>query len=602
MNHLSNIVKHIFDSLKGVPFLIALIVISVLIPSFAGSETRIEIDPRIQIAHSYDDNIALEHENAKADQITTLSPQLLISWHAPQTDLEFEYAPDWVNYHTYTERNSLQHNGGLTFQHRWSEYTDFDFRDAFNTTDNFLDVPVVSNWHLPEARGIYYTNNTTAQLNYRFGQESSIAVGYNYRFLINEDTSLLSENGTAAPDDTVRHGPFANLNYQFNIRNSLVLEYSYVRNLYKRPDRVISNQVPSDNAEEDDTASDIENADDDAPDQEDDTASDVESADDDAPDQEDDTASDVESADDDVPDQEDDTASDVENADDDAPDQEDEAASDQDDNEPEIDGDAAPEPANDVESNRDFDDQTLTIQYIHRFDRHVECNLRQRIFIHHMVVSDRSSEDYQVYDSTVGLDYQFTRHTGITLEAGYSRQQGDPSNTSEGMLFNGSIDHQLKHGSMTLAARNGWNADSPQDSTLEEDTGEFTRYWSIQGNIEYQPWENVQTYAGLFYRNNTSSTAATRETWQADCGADIGIAAWLALALNYNHQFRMAEQTEQTIDGDCTLNINALPWLVIGLNYQYRNNISDIPENQYVDNRFTINLSAARTQPYFWNF
>ena len=95
---------------------------------------------------------------------------------------------------------------------------------------------------------------------------------------------------------------------------------------------------------------------------------------------------------------------------------------------------------------------------------------------------------------------------------------------------------------------------------------------------------------------------ASGETWQADCGADIGIATWLELSLNYNHQFRMEEQTEQTLNGDCTLNRNALPWLVIGLNYQYRNNISDIPENQSVDNRFTINLSAARTQPYFGNF
>ena len=598
--------------------MIALTVISALIPSFAHSKTRIEIDPRIQIAHSYDDNIALEHENAKADQITTLSPQLLLSWHAPHTDLELEYAPGWVNYQTYTERNYLQHNGSLTFRHRLTQNLDFDFIDDFNTTDNFMNVPVVSNWYLPETRGIYHTNNTTAQLNYRFGQENRINVGYNYRFLINEDTSLISGNVTAAPDDTVRHGPFANLNYQFNIRNSLVLEYSYVRNLYKRPDRVISNQTSdtvSDEAEDDsvsdleddtapdqenDTASDVENADDDASDQEDDSASDVENADDDASDQEDDSASDVENADDDASDQEDDSASDVENADNDASDQEDGSASDVEN--ADNDEDAALEPANDVESDRDFDDHTLTIQYIHRFNRHIESNIQQRIFIHSMVVSDRSSEDYQVYDTTVGLDYQFSRHTGFTLDAGYSKQQGDPSNTSEGMLFNGSIDHQLRHGSMSLAARNGWNADSPEESALEEDTGEFTRYWGIQGNINYQPWENVETYAGLFYRNNTSSSSAKSETWQANCGADIGIATWLALSLNYNHLFRMEEQTEQTLNGDCTLNINALPWLVIGLNYQYRNNISDIPENQYVDNRFTINLSAARTQPYFWNY
>jgi len=640
MNHFSNIFKYIFDSLKWVSFLVALIVTSAFMPSLACSQTRIEIDQRIQISHSYDDNIALEHKDAKSDQITTVSPQLLISWHAPQTDIEFEYAPSWVNYQTYTERNYLQHNGGLSFKHRLTEHTDFDFQDNFNTTDNFLDVPVVSNWHLPEARGIYYTNNTTAQLNHRFGQENRINAGYNYRFLINKDASLLSANRAAAPpDDTVRHGPFAKLNYQFNIRNSLVLEYRYVRNLYKRSDAVMSSQASdtaSDDAEDDSEKDGSASTDDEEPEQEDaaamdqividrdifndDKVPDQEDAsamdnividrdifNDDASNQGDNTASDEENTDkelivnDDASDQKEDTASDEENTrkelivNDDASDQEDDTAS-------AADEDAAPEPADEVASDRDFDDQTLTIGYIYRFDRHISSNIKQRIFIHRMVVSDRSSEDYQVYDTTVGLDYQISRHTGFSLEAGYSKQQGDSSHTSEGMLFNGSINHKLKHGGMSLAARNGWNADSPQESSLEEDTGEFTRYWGIEGNVNYQPWENVATNAGLFYRNDTGSSSTASETWQASCGADIGIATWLALSLNYNHQFRVEEQTDQTLAGDCTLNINALPWLVVGLNYQYSSSISDIPENQYVDNRFTINLSAARTQPYFWNF
>jgi len=563
MNHISNIVKNLFDHMKKPAFRIVLVVISVLMPSLVQCKTRIEIDPGIQIAHSYDDNIALEHENAKADQITTLSPKLLISWHAPHTELEFDLAPVWVNYQTYTERNYLQHNGGMTLRHRLTQNSDFEFLDDFNTTDDFLNVPVVSNWHLPQARGVYYTNNTTAQLNYRFGQEKSINAGYNYRFLINEDTSLLSENGTTAPDDTVRHGPFANLNYQFDIRNGLVLEYRYIRNLYKRADTIFTTQASDATSDETEENSVSAN--------------------------EDDTASVEEGG----------TATDAENDDANVSDPNNSVLPG---NESDNDENTAPEPANDVESNRDFDDQTLTIQYNYRFDRHIKSHLKQQIYLHRMVVSDRSSEDYQVYDTTVGLDYQFSRHTGFFLEAGYSKQQGDPSHTSEGMLFSGSIDHQLRHGSMSLAARNGWNADSPQESTLEEDTGAFTRYWSIQGNINYQPWQNVETYAGMFYRNNTSSSATTRETWQANCGADIGITAWLALSLDYDHQFRMDEHEEQTINGDCTLNINALPWLVIGLNYQYRSSISDIPENQYVDNRFGINLSAARTQPYFWNF
>ncbi|MDM8541773.1 hypothetical protein QUF90_11855 [Desulfococcaceae bacterium HSG9] len=655
-------------------------------PSFVCSATRIEIDPRIQISHSYDDNIALEHENAKSDQITTLSPQLLISWHAPQTDLEFEYAPSWMSYQTYTERNYLQHNGNLSFKHRFNKHTDFDFQDQVNTTDNFLDVPVVSNWDIPEARGVYYTNNTTAQMNHRFGQKNSINAGYNYRVLINKDVSLLSAK-TTAPDDTVRHGPFAKLNYQFNIQNSLVLEYSYVRNLHKRSDAVISNRAfdtASDDTE-DDSEKDGISDDDEEPEQEDasamdnividrdifndDEVSEQEDAsamdnividrdifNDNASNQEDTTVSDEENTDkelivnNDASGQEDDTVSDEENTDkelivnDDASDQEDGTASDKE-NADADDEDAASETADEVASDKDFDDQTLTIGYIYRFDRHIESNIKQRIFIHRMVVSDRSSEDYQVYDTTVGLDYTFSRHTKFSLEAGYSRQQGDSSHTSEGMLFNSSINHQRKHGSMSLAVQNGWDAespqeysleedtneftrywgiegninyqpwqnvetragsfyraDSPQESSFEEDTDEFTRYWGIEGNINYQPWQNVETRAGLFYRNDTGSSSTSSETWQANCGADIGIATWMALSLNYNHQFRIEEQEDQTIDGDCTLNINALPWLVVGLNYQYSSSISDIPENQYVDNRFTLNLSAARTQPYFWNF
>ncbi len=542
-----------FDRITRPVVIFASVMIILLTGALAYSGTRIEIQPGVQIAYSYDDNITLEHKNPQSDQIIFLAPQLLISWRAAKTDIELEYNPTWVNYQTFNERNYLQHNGDLTLWQGLAKHLDFNARNNLATTDDFLELPVVSNWHLPQSRGIYYTNSTTAELNYQFGEHDHIVTGYNYRLLVNEDTSLATANATSPPDDTIRHGPFARLNYQFDIRNQAALEYRYVRNIYKPSNNAVSNQTS------DAELSSNENG----------TAVDPDDADGASP-----TETNETSANDDTI--EDELSSEGE--------------------------EVIPQTANDDESDNDFDDQTLTLQYTHHFNRHVKTHLNQRISIHRMVVSERSSEDYEVYDSTVGLDYQFSRHTGVALETGFSKQQGDPAHTSQGVLFNGSINHQFRHGSASLGARNGWNADSPLESTLEEDTSEFTRYWSIQADIQYQPWENVQTQGGLFYRNNTSGSSSARETWRANAGAQIGIAPWLGLELEYNHQFILDEQTEQTLDGDCTLNIAAAPWLIVGLNYHYRNQKSDTPENEYTDNRFTIDLSATPTRPYFWTF
>ncbi len=365
---------------------------------------------------------------------------------------------------------------------------------------------------------------------------------------------MVSANEISPPDDTIRHGPFARLNYQFDIRNQAALEYRYVRNIYKPSDNPDSNQTSDAelSSNENETAVDAGDSDESLPTE----------------------TSETSASDDKI---EEDLSS-------------------------EGGEEVVPQSVNNDESDKDFDDQTLILQYTHHFNRHVKTHLKQRISIHRMVVSERSSEDYEVYDSTVGLDYQFSRHTGVALETGFSKQQGDPAHTSQGMLLNGSINHQFRHGSASLGARNGWNADSPLESTLEEDTSEFTRYWGIQADIQYQPWENVQTQGGLFYRNNTSGSSSARETWRANAGAQIGIAPWLGLELEYNHQFILDEQTEQTLDGDCTLKIAAAPWLIVGLNYHYRNQKSDTPENEYTDNRFTIDLSATPTRPYFWTF
>lgn len=200
-----------------------------LISSPAMCEYRIELIPTLVIGQEYDDNIDLESENEKSDYITTVSPQIKLNINSGTNGLNLGYSPTWVWYHEYTENDTVRHNANLHFWQELAEHLRFDFNETYMRSEETSEEVFVTGREPQRVRHTrdytYERNRTSASLDYQFGPENHLIIGYSYELVENEDPSL---------DDTTEYGPYGMLYYWFNIRNGIELGYRFTRDEFER--------------------------------------------------------------------------------------------------------------------------------------------------------------------------------------------------------------------------------------------------------------------------------------------------------------------------------------------------------------------------------
>jgi uncharacterized protein (PEP-CTERM system associated) len=200
-----------------------------LISSPAMCEYRIELIPTLVIGQEYDDNIDLESENEKSDYITTVSPQIQLNINSGTNGLNLGYSPTWVWYHEYTENDTVRHNANLHFWQELAEHLRFDFNETYMRSEEPSEEVFVTGREPQRVRHTrdytYERNRTSASLDYQFGPENHLIIGYSHELVENEDPSL---------DDTTEYGPYGMLYYWFNIRNGIELGYRFTRDEFER--------------------------------------------------------------------------------------------------------------------------------------------------------------------------------------------------------------------------------------------------------------------------------------------------------------------------------------------------------------------------------
>ncbi len=184
---------------------------------------RVKITPKISIRGEYDDNIFLYRNNKKGDFITTVSPGIMMSFDSGRNGLELEYTFGWVRYNKYSENDFVRHNGRLKFWQRLSR------RLTFNLSDNYLKsndlfgeelAPDLRSQRIRHTPTPYQRNDFDASLDYHFGPESRLSVGYRHAFLDNQDPSL---------EDVTEQSPYVRLSYWFHKKDGFEFEYKYRR-------------------------------------------------------------------------------------------------------------------------------------------------------------------------------------------------------------------------------------------------------------------------------------------------------------------------------------------------------------------------------------
>ena len=209
--------------------LAAMVCILVVSPSAMG-KGRIEITPMVTISEVYDDNIFLDKENTKSDYITTISPGIGLNMYSQHNGLDLFYAPTFVKYHEYSDNDTTRHSARLHAWQQMGKSLRFDLRDEYLKSEDPAETSLAGyeeRQRLRHTRYTYERNIADAALQYRFGPEDSLKIGYRHELMENKDPLL---------DDTTEHGPYGGVTYWFDKHNGMDLNYRFTRASFERND------------------------------------------------------------------------------------------------------------------------------------------------------------------------------------------------------------------------------------------------------------------------------------------------------------------------------------------------------------------------------
>lgn len=208
--------------------------------------------PYITLEGEYNDNINLTARNRKDDFITTISPGLRFSTmpRSPVTGefrqtptaeekfgLELDARAGFVFYAKEEDNNFVSLSGTLNGWYVPTRNLTFRIRDYLIRSDEIRErdysLTAVEGQQLlsrTNRREPYYRNVFEPSVEYRFGRENLLAV--NYRNNIYRIKSRIAEDSTENAIQT-------RLNYWFNVRNGISMEYGLTFGKFQRsPDWV----------------------------------------------------------------------------------------------------------------------------------------------------------------------------------------------------------------------------------------------------------------------------------------------------------------------------------------------------------------------------
>jgi hypothetical protein len=198
------------------------ILLSILLsswPQSALAQRHVEVAPSLSLRQVYDDNIDLVSENEDSDYITTLSPGINVKLLEEKRNLSFSYAPTFVRYAKESDNDTVRHSGTLTYAQRLTQYLDFDLSNTYLRSEEPLEETEGVEG-VRKSRNVYQRNVGRIGLQYSFGPENSLGLGYSHSYLKNDDETV---------DDGREQHASVELAYWFDKRNGLNLRSGMTR-------------------------------------------------------------------------------------------------------------------------------------------------------------------------------------------------------------------------------------------------------------------------------------------------------------------------------------------------------------------------------------
>ena len=209
------------------------------------------------------------------------------------------------------------------------------------------------------------------------------------------------------------------------------------------------------------------------------------------------------------------------------------------------------------------DDLTNTIasfRLIRVLSRHLEAFVE---YTHTITRFDGESEDYNIYEPALGMEWTMDEDSSISLSTGYYVRDLADGDNETGWTLDGDINKRwtFQRSSFSLTGSSGYD----QSYFGSENLG-FSKYYQVAGTAGYE-----------FTRHfRADLTGAYRHTDYQD----------------------VDDRTDKEPSVTCGLNYQITEWLFSRLSYSYRSVSSTLDEDEYDENRVMLMMTFSPTQPY----
>jgi hypothetical protein len=215
-------------------------VISIIscLPIVAGADDIwSKFHPFIGVSEEYNDNVYLTRDNRIVDFITTIYPGIRFSHTGGPFGIDLDYTLGLNFYADQTNLNYVSHTGNLNTFYRFYPNWTFRLRDYFIRSEDPLsrDYGYTGsteryNLSVDRSRSVYLRNVVEPAIEYQFGRENRVSLLYRNNIYQTE-----RDGGNDSTENAVN--PV--LSYWFNIRNGMVLDYTFsAGNFEQDPDLV----------------------------------------------------------------------------------------------------------------------------------------------------------------------------------------------------------------------------------------------------------------------------------------------------------------------------------------------------------------------------
>ncbi len=212
----------------------------------------------------------------------------------------------------------------------------------------------------------------------------------------------------------------------------------------------------------------------------------------------------------------------------------------------------------------DFTNWHGDFRIVRRFTRRLEGTIQ---YDHIQMVYDGDTENYKVYDSSIGMNYGLPSNAAFELGVGYFVQDREESEDVANFTIEGDLGKtwRFNHGDMNISGSSGYD-----ESLSDNENSGFSIFYGANWSIDYIFSRKVVSDISCSARRNRYINSEPDELEREDLSAIIAT--------------RLTWRLE--------------PWMSARVGLSFRNLDSNIDENDYKEKRAFINVNIAPSPPF----